>query len=372
MAIVPAQLHYAQEARMYALLEFEFLLALWFALSGNFIALGVTMGALALTQNYGVMFAALAFGVALVLHGFERSPRKFFWLAGGLIIAQLMYLPWVPYLRDQLSFVGAGAWWAQKVELGSVLYVLYMMVWTFSTPDALAVHAALLLFASLALTVWLAAIRRDRPALSVLVLALVPVVLAVVVSVFFKPILIFRALLPISPLLLLALAWAFLTGTSWRTRLAVSILAVPIIATAIGNYYLTLPFGKGNPQQYLDVVDYQIGDVAYYSDEGPAMMLHFYRPAIWEEYVMPPAGRNMGALSETTRKALGMRLVAIDDLQWRRAWLFSFSGPTTAKGQDDAVAKLLDEYTHITVYETHDSYTSTTIYLLFNKWVGVQ
>jgi uncharacterized membrane protein len=372
MAVVPAQLHYAQEARMYALLEFEFLLALWFALSGNFIALGVTMGALALTQNYGVMFAGLAFGVALIAHGFERSPRKFFWLACGLIVSQLIYAPWVPYLRDQLSFVGAGAWWAQKVELGSVLYVIYMMVWTFSTPDALAVHAALLAFASLMITAWLAVSRRDRPALIVLVLALTPIMLAVVVSVLFKPILIFRALLPISPLLLLALAWAFMTGTSMRVQLAISLLVVPVAFSIIANYYLTLPYAKGNPQQYANVIDWQSGDVAYYADEGPAMMMHFYRPTQWAEYVMPPAALNMGALTDATRNAMGMRLVALDDLQWRRAWLFNFSGPTTAKGQDEAVEKLLAQYTHVVVYESQDDYTHTVIYLLFNHWVGVQ
>jgi 4-amino-4-deoxy-L-arabinose transferase-like glycosyltransferase len=372
MAFVPAQLHYSQEARMYALLQFEFLLALLCALNGQWLWLGVINGALMLTQNYGVIFAGLTNIVALVQ--WRSFPRKWemlmVWL-WGVAITLLMYVPWLGWLRSQLAFVGAGSWWAQTPSFGTVLYVLYMMVWTFSTPEMLQVHAALIVISALLITMARAIYEHNRPALIVLILALVPIMIGVVISMVFRPVLIFRALLPISPLLCLALAWAFTAGTSTNARLAIAILVLPTFLAIVGNYYLSLPTSKGNPQTFMDVIEWQEGDVMYYGDEGPAMMMHFYIPPEWDEYVMPPVAANMGALTATTRNAMGMRTVALDDLRWRRAWLFAASGPTTAARQNEEIESLLEQYTHLQVYERRDNYTHTAIYLLFNRNVAV-
>jgi len=56
MALAPLQLHFAQEARMYALLEVEALIMLLAALSGRWGLMALAGVALLYTHNYGLFF----------------------------------------------------------------------------------------------------------------------------------------------------------------------------------------------------------------------------------------------------------------------------------------------------------------------------
>src|SRR3972149_7180272 len=66
MAVMPMQLWYAQEGRMYALLLFLVLLSLLFALEGEWIGLAASAAAMLYTQNYAAFY--------LVVIGFIAIP----------------------------------------------------------------------------------------------------------------------------------------------------------------------------------------------------------------------------------------------------------------------------------------------------------
>src|SRR3972149_4465005 len=56
MAVLPSQLHYAQETRMYALFQFEFLLGVWAVLGRRWWLMCIALAAMLWTHNYGLLY----------------------------------------------------------------------------------------------------------------------------------------------------------------------------------------------------------------------------------------------------------------------------------------------------------------------------
>ncbi len=378
IALAPVQIHFAQEARMYALLQFEFLVALEAALSRRWWAFGLGLGALYLTHNYGLLYALPLNLVALVglvqyFRGNTSAPVAksiaLWWTANTC--ALIAWYPWTHILLTQMHEVGAG-WWSQPPTVGSVFYVLYMLVWTFSMPDALQVHAALLVFGALAFAIGRAVLSRDRAALWLAVLVLLPIGEAVIASVLWHPMLLFRALLPVSPLLLMLLGWAAAQLVTARARLALAIMVAPVVITSLVGYYLYVPDEKGHPQDYINAIDWRAGDIVYHGNESSYMVMHFYTPTAWPQYLMPPAGRTLGALTESTKTAMGFNEAALDQIpRWRRAWLIWSGPPTVEASEDAAIAALLERYPHLTITERDTTLTRQGIWLLYNDGTGV-
>ena len=76
MTLAPVQLHYAQEARMYVLMQFEFLLGLFGALSRRWWIFGVSIVSLIYTQNLGAFFVVILNVVAFIVATLEAVLVK--------------------------------------------------------------------------------------------------------------------------------------------------------------------------------------------------------------------------------------------------------------------------------------------------------
>jgi uncharacterized membrane protein len=395
-AVAPIQIHYSQEARMYALLQFEFLVALLAVLGWRWWLFGLMLAAMYWTHNYGLIYAVPLNVIALYQvyrqsHSINKpvftSPPLTWWTWVN-IIAFATWLPWLSALAGQMREV-SGGYWIQPPTIGSVLYSLYLIVWGFSTPDTLEAHASLLLYGALAFALY--RVVRDNadrarqwgrgnpvaskpgalPALGLAVMVLSPFALVVAASAVWRPILLPRAFLPVSIPLYLLLTWAFVEGIPWRRRWLVSLLAAPALAASLMGYYLFIGDNKGHPQELVSQIDYRPGDVIFHVNEGTLMITRLYTPDDWPQYMLRPTWRNLGGLSESTRKAMQVRIAALGDVQWHRAWLLYSGAPTTVTAEDVAVKDILSEYTHQTVWERIEPMTHQAIYLLWNHGVGV-
>jgi 4-amino-4-deoxy-L-arabinose transferase-like glycosyltransferase len=389
-AIAPIQIHYSQEARMYALLQFEFLVALLAVLSWRWWLFGLMLTAMYWTHNYGLIYVVPLNVIAIYqVYRQSRSINKpvfasppLMWWTWMNIIAAAAWLPWLSALAGQMREV-SGGYWIQPPTLGSVLYSLYLIVWGFSTPDTLEAHASLLLFGALAFALYRAVRDNARrgnpaepkpgalPALGIAVMVLSPFALVVAASAVWRPILLPRAFLPVSVPLYLLLAWTFVEGVNWRRRWLVGLLAAPALAASLMGYYLFIGDNKGHPQELVSQVNFRPGDVVFHVNEGTLMITHFYTPGDWPQYMLRPTWHNLGGLSEPTREALQMQIAALGDVQWHRAWLLYSGAPTTVTAEDAAVKDILSEYTHQTVWERIEPMTHQAIYLLWNHGVGV-
>ena len=229
------------------------------------------------------------------------------------------------------------------------------------------VRAAILLFTLTVYAMGRAVLDADRRALFLTLAVLLPVAIGVVVSVLWKPMLVFRALLPITPMLYLLFGWAFTEGFGLRARQLVVLFAAPMIVVCLATYYPSIAAMKGTPNDFIRMIDPGPEDVVYHMNEGSVMSWRFYAPESWRQY-MPPSEmwRNIGALTDATRRAMGFNMARLDDLQWRRAWLINSYGPTVVAAQDVEAARLLAKYPYRIILKEVNDISGLEIYELYN------
>lgn len=366
MAFNPTQLYFAQEARMYALFTVEILVALIAATDKRWWLLGLALAAGYWTQNYGLIFAVPInlLALAQIWSGHDRRENFAYWLMAN-VLAFASWAPWIGVLAGQMHDVSAG-YWIPPLGPGAALNVLFETTWGLILTDNIQGHAALLICGALVFALGRAILRKDRGALVLALLSLSPLALAIVASQLWKPILLFRALMPIMPPLLLLFGWAFTEGLSLRGRLVAALLTVPILAGTLVVYYEHVAPQKGDPRIWTSaMVGWQPGDIIYHLNEGSYMALHFYtdRPS----YMMPRGDwRNLGALSDRTKEAMGFQIAPLNSLTWRRAWFIAATGPTTADGEQQAIEAILARYPHEVVRLEEYPLSTFAMYLLFN------
>ena len=203
MAVLPFQLWYAQEGRMYAMLEFFVLFTLLAALDRKYLMLFIGSLGLLFTQNYGPFYLA---AIALVLLTRE-SLYSYQWEMSTMTCAGVVWLPWMMTVTQQMSDI-EGRYWIMDKSLGSVLIILYKLFHAAAMPEPLFFASYAVTFAAVILGV-IAIIRSRHPArMAVAIMAFVPLLIAWGVSLAWQPVILFRPLIGISPFLYLVVCWA--------------------------------------------------------------------------------------------------------------------------------------------------------------------
>ena len=325
MAVMPVQIYYAMEARMYALLELLVLLAFLALLQRRgwlFALAGVLM---LYTQYYGAFYLAALFVAALVIH---KGDYKI--LFGPSILFISSFLPWALIVMLPQMGTLSGAYWMQLTGPGMALRVLFQAL--FFPPQNAVVQIPLMLggfgwlFGSLVY-----AFRRDgsetRP-YSPLIMAFLPFLLAIAFSLVWQPVLHYRPLIAITPFLyiLLAAPAEKLHTTSLRPHFLAEIFLLPILYIPFASMYLNLRYNK-LPYTTLETTyiaaHWQAGDIVYaMSDDAwvnAAPVAAVYRS--------PDCAPSLGALSPKTRTALGMQILPLAQIPHTRAWLLWSDSP---------------------------------------------
>ena len=375
MAVLPSQLHYAQETRMYALFQFEFLLGVWAVLGRRWWLMCIALAAMLWTHNYGLLYfpvlAAIGSWQARLQCEEENLPVLTSWplkrWSMSCIVAATAWLPWLSVLVTQMRTMADG-YWIQSVTPGAALYPFYFLAWGFSSTETTQIHAALIVFGVISFALVKAARERHRRALILAAAALAPWVLAIIISLAWRPMLLFRGLVPSTGLLCLLVAWALTYDTSRFARWAVTFAAVPLLAVSVMSYYVNIGNQKGGALPVIATIKWQPGDVIYHVNDGSLMAFRWYTPREWPQYIMPRDWRNLGALSDETRSAMGFNVEPLSDIpSWHRAWLIYSASPTTATAEDAAMQRLLAHYLHTTVMDTVTDVIHQAVYLLWNE-----
>lgn len=374
MAVTPAQIHFAQEARMYALFTVLVQVALLAALDRRWWLYCLAVSLSLWTHNYGLVFAAVlavVSGVCMVIECRENNIPVVFskpstlWLAANAV-ALASWLPWLTSLAFQMREVAQG-YWIQAVMPGTILDVLFNLTWGLVIVDEIQGHALVALCGLLAFALAAALKHRSRPILILACLVVSPFAIVTVASVIWKPIMLFRGFMPLTPWLTLWIAWALVEGMGPRARWVAAAFTLPVLAAVLAVYYVNVPTQKGDPAIWTDAIEWREGDVLYHINEGSYMFLRFYTPDDWRVAMLPRGDwRNIGALSDRTKNALGFNSARLEDMDWRRAWVIQSSGPTTVQGEDDAIAQLLARWPHELRMEITSASTYFALYLFYN------
>jgi hypothetical protein len=363
MAVMPIQLYYAQEARMYSLLEFLVLAACLAMLRKHWAWFGLVCGLMLYTQYYAIFYIFAIWTIGIIREPddgksweqtFQEIGKLFTepdeWMnfvehpdCWALTFAIFAFTPWALVMFTQMHTL-SGNYWMQLTGVGMLPRVLFENLFM---PPANAVTQIPLMLGSFA---WLivALIYATRHYWNnndigeIAILAFLPFALAVLVSLVWQPVLHYRPLIGISPFLYILLALpveACFHGNSLklRTALCAAIVIIPLILVPDASLYL---FARANKTSGASIAlayiqsRWQPGDIVYaFGDDGWVNTTPYSNLPIFKA---PDCGLTLGALSPATRQAIGMQVRPLSSLDYKRAWLLwsdSPVAPTCAASQ---------------------------------------
>lgn len=351
MAVLPFQIWYAQEGRMYALLEFLVLYALYAGLARKWHYFTAAAIAMVYTQNYGLIYMLTISCVLIIEDNFFETWKP---IVSAGTITGILYMPWSYVIQLQMTEI-TGRYWIMDASAGAVLNAIYKQFWASAMLEPGIITGYVLTFAALILgTIYL--IRSGHSyAPHIISMAYMPIVIAWLVSVVWQPILLFRPLIGVSPFLyiLAALPLAEASLKTTRVQVLAACFASPLFMFGVSGYYLNIAPMKndGAVSPMIETLDYikahwQEGDVIYYTDDGPMINLMPYAGDL-PQYKMPGCGEEvtgyapvLGSLSDTTRAALNIPIMTLDDVPHRRAWVFAPRSPLHPQCYEAQIASI--------------------------------
>lgn len=330
LALGPFELYFGQEGRMYSLLQLVFLVAVLAAIECRWWLLGISTVALLYTHNYGLFYVATLAGLMVLIY-LTGPFKKMYPIIPGFIslaIAGLCYMPWLIFvLLGQMNTISSG-YWIEPVTPGAVVYTL--TIFLFGPFTRQFVLAATLV--AVGLLVWsvLKLGRRSR-SVELYWLAAAPAVIAILAGLVWRPLYLWRGLIGSAPFLLMIVIPPMVDLIGWR-RWYVAAIVAPVFLAGFAGHWLDINAFKSTTLEAVHKIQaaWQPGDILYSSNDGNWVMFTTYFPA-QPVYLMPQCtDHDRGALSDLTRKALGVEVAPIAQIDHGRAWfLWNWGAPTS-------------------------------------------
>jgi mannosyltransferase len=360
MAILPGQIWYSNEARMYQLVQFSGLLATLGVYSRRWWLYGLGLALGLWSHNLFAAFAVMLLAVALVRLRLRGLPLAATWprlrpvaVVSGL--AGLSYMPWLAALAGQVGEVGNG-FWVLPLNPGTPLYALHNLLWASTIPPWAGVHGVFISMLLILVGGWFTfkAGRWD-----LLVQALGAWGMLTIVSLAWRPVLIARTLMPCAPFICMLLAHGF---AGRRRGPALAILAIPLLVVALVSY-----IGGETGRQEVVTPTVQPGDVVYHGNLASYILVSYYLPGV-PNYVWPQANDLSQSLTRATKTAMGLHEADVADLQAKgigRMWLYWSLNPTTSQAEYDYIMAVLDTFQHTEVRRLqYDRLIDARLYLV--------
>jgi uncharacterized membrane protein len=330
MAIAPVQIYYAQEGRMYALLEF-FVLRAWMAvLERKWVEMAVAVTGMVYTQNVGLLYAACIFAAGLVHQRRDWKP-----LLLGMLAAALAWSAWAPSMLAQMSMMH-GAHWIPAATPGAVVYNMAQMFYI-AVPELRLEITAMVLFCGWLMLGVACALRQPETYLAqhkftLLLLAFGPVLLETAASWIWQPVLLHRTLIGISPFLYLLMAAPARMMTSTRRAALVTItLLVPALLVWYYSWFVQqssiTPGGSDRETMAIIESGWQDGDVVYHQWNQSIVNHLPYTLHPSDQYKMPECGPVLGNLSRQTLDWMRIPVSPLEDLVPGRVWIITAATP---------------------------------------------
>lgn len=367
MVINPVQLYYAQEGRMYALLELTVLVAMLCMLERRWLLLALATAAMLYTDNYGLFYAACIWMAGMVYW----KARDWKWITQAMGAAFLLYLPWVPTLIYQTELFH-GHHWIPPVTAGGLLYNLQEILMIHTMSWKALVLNELMIFGLLTFGIlWTIRTRTKEYAIALYILAFGPALIAFAFSLIIEPILLFRCLIGSSPFLLLIIAQPAYWYTYNRNRiLAMAVIVLPLLVVNLLSFYLFNSSKSADVSfsQAFNIInsEWMPGDIIYHTgDESWIFSLAAQLPQD-RNYLKPNCGDVLGGLSDPTHKALGARIADLSSLAYTRAWILSIKSPLHPQCDFDQTSQIVGFTPPVKCWED-TNYFQFCMYLVGNE-----
>jgi mannosyltransferase len=286
-AILPYQVFYSQEVRLYSTLFLATTLLLiayrqavtrnsnrwWLAYTLCFIW--------GMYVQYWIAFTVIALHLHLLLN--PRTRRFWTKLMLADAFAVLAFSPWLAVFATRAHAIAAGGFWPEKPGLARLLSApLGFTLSTFAgervVPFAFATILFLLIVTHLQAVRQLARRRWDADSVILLLSAYwCPVLVTFIISQW-RPVYLERSLIVATPALYVFLAWgAAKTRERWA-NLVLLLLVVLLAVNGLANWYFDPDFGKPPFRavaEFLEEEACDLGPIVHTSDGGYMILVHY-------------------------------------------------------------------------------------------------
>lgn len=342
LALSSTQIWYAQEARMYALLQALVLVAVLAVLDRKRVIFGLALTVMLWLHNYGLIYGAVIGAWACWRETRKpeiKSDLPQVLMAGCLAV--ISYVPWVIVLTSQMSQVSAG-YWIQPIRAGTVIHALSQAALSFAVEGPMASVAPLILVGALTLAGIRSIQRREYGLLAWLALA--PLAVVVLVSVVWRPVLLYRGLIASVPALALWLG-DVLAGDRQRVinRVVAAVIVVPVLLAG----QVTLWSDHDSKGKDADIVaeyiqpNYDQSTAIVHINDGSIVIFkaHSELPQLELDTGCPDP---VGSLSPLTREALGIHRITLAEAraQYSRVILVGGVGATSTACEEETFKRL--------------------------------
>ena len=314
-SILPFQVHFAQEIRMYNLLSFWLLLATFSFLRGRngnwkwWILFAVASALAQYTHNLAAVYL-----IPLAITPLIQKDWKTFKSVGiASIVSILLYLPWLIQLPAQFAKVQS-SYWVERPGIEKIFTLILFYLPHLPLPSNLLLPGLLIASLTIALAsfqTFIAKRKQPEPANKTLwlaYLAFMPPILLWSVSQF-VPVYIERALLPSHAIFCVWLAAAF-TQTK-LPRVIQTLVSIFIITSSVTGIYQHITY-KGFPYGQYSAINISIqsrikqGDVIIHSSKLSYLPSFYFDQEIQQGFIIDPPNSSVDSLAPATREILNV------------------------------------------------------------------
>lgn len=335
-SLLPFQVHYAQELRMYSMLTFWLALttlAFLHARTGNW-KWWLVFAASAAFSQYTHNLAAIYLIPLALTPIFQRDWKTLRSLIFAGFCALILYLPWMLQLPAQFAKVSS-SFWVERPGIERFFTLILFYLPHLPLPGIQLMVGFFLAMMLLTLAAfqtylgWKRKVPSSRRGLWTAYLAFTPPLLLWLVSQF-VPVYIERALLPAHALFCIWLAWAF-TQTK-VPRFIQGVAVVLVAATAFMGInqhikYSGFPYGDYAKINASLQEQSQTGDVIVHSSKLTYLPAFYFSPQLAQGFIADPPNSSVDTLSKGIRQTWDLTEYesiesATDDAE--RVWFIIF------------------------------------------------
>ena len=355
VAVSPLQLHYAQEVRMYALLQLEVLALIYLLMKRQWVWFGLVALVSLYTHNYALFYLP-TLGVIAALRSWGNLWDDLHKWPPAFIIPGLLWIPWIAVLLGQMSTVGGG-YWIQPPTLGTVFFMFYQLFFAYSMPEIFMGPAVILVCSLLMYTAW--RIGRDQPTgwIYLTILSVGPLVFSLLVSLVWQPVFLFRGFIGCAvPLIMLIVSGLEGIQLKYKRIYASALIGILLAAGITGHYLYNVP-NKGEADLWVGMIkkNWQEGDVILSLNDNGVVAVNTYAED-YPYYKVRPCGQEaLGSLSPVTRAALGVRERNVEELDADRIWFISTIAPVSTECEVQTSERIIKEHDAVLVNRLAES-----------------
>jgi uncharacterized membrane protein len=315
-AILPFQVHHAQEIRMYVFLALWLSLATYAFLKRRWIIFAVSAALAQYTHN----LAAIYLIPLALIPIFQRDWKTLRALTLAGFAAIVLYSPWLVQLPAQFSKIHSN-FWIDRPGVERLFTLLLSFIPNLPLSDIWLIFGlsfAVLIFALAVYQTYLAAklkFPETDHGLWLAYLSFAPPIILWLVSQY-VPVYVERALLPSHVIFCIWLAWA-LTKTHLPRPVQLSSFVLVFAASAIGLYqhvtYDGFPYGHHNELNKSLRDRVQPGDVIIHSSKLSYLPAFYFDHELSQSFIADPTGSNTDTLSPATIQVLSLN--AVEDVE---------------------------------------------------------